>query len=390
MHSEEVLLDLVQLIYQAAADPRHWPVFLERYQTILAARNLALGYSVLDQRPSLIVATGADQADIRKYHQYTCPWLDRLIRTNWRAGGADASHHLITDPELERTACFSEFLGPRKFHYGMGAAILAVGDVPAWLVILREKARGPYSDEDLGLLRALLPHMSQALKLHGRISALEAERRGLADSLDRLPTGVLVLDAGGRVLFANRMARRIAGENDGLRIGRDGLSAALPRETAAVRRLVADAARTTNGDGAHAGGELFLSRPSLRRPLVLAVHPLPRDELFPGLPGTSAVAVFVSDPDANGESDGAVLARLYGLTPAERRLTSALLTGDDLREISDTLGISYHTARSQMKSVFGKTGTRRQAELMRLLLKLPAQASEARASTEEARPSPNG
>ena len=374
MDSEKRLLDLLPLIYQAAADSERWPAFLEQYQAILAARNIVLGYAAPDEDRALIVATGADQADIRKYHQYSCPWLDRLVQTNWRSGGADASHHLITDAELENTACFSEFLGPRQFHYGMGAAIVAVGAGPALLVILREKQKGPYEDADLAFLRALLPHLSQAFKLYGRIAALESDRRGLTDAIDLLSTGLLILDARGCVLVANRAAQQIVGKNDGLRIERDGLAAALPRETAALRRLVAGAALTTNGNGVHAGGELLLSRPSQRRPLALAISPLPQDELFPGLPGASAVAVFVSDPEANGESDGALLGRLYGLTPAESRLTTAMMSGDDLREVSGALGISYHTARAQVKSVFSKTGTRRQAELVRLLLKLPMQA----------------
>ena len=256
----------------------------------------------------------------------------------------------------------------------MGAAFQAVGAGPSLMVILREKTKGPYDRPDLELLRALLPHLSQALKLYGRIASLESSRRGLEDSLDRISTGVLLLDAGGRVLFANRAAERIASQDDGLRITRDGLATALPRESAALGRLVAAAALTTNGNGSAAGGELLLSRPSLRRPLALAVSPLPKDGFLPSLPGVPAVAVFISDPEAAGESDAALLARLYGLTPAESRVTAALMSGGDLREVSDALGISYHTGRAQMKSVFSKTGARRQAELVQLLLKLPAPA----------------
>ena len=65
-----------------------WPAFLERYQAILSARNVVLGYEAPDQERSLMVATGADQADIRGYHQYSCPWLDRLVAENYRKGAA--------------------------------------------------------------------------------------------------------------------------------------------------------------------------------------------------------------------------------------------------------------------------------------------------------------
>jgi DNA-binding CsgD family transcriptional regulator len=376
MYSEKTLLDMVTLVYDAAADFPRWTTFLERYQAILEARNVAFGYTA-PGREGMLIATGADQADIRKYHQYPCPWLERLVRSNWRSGGADASHHLITDRELENTECFSRFLGPRQFHYGLGAAIVAVGDAPATFVVLREKPKGPYSDGDLEFLRALIPHMSRALQLYGRIASLDAERRALTDALDRLATGVILLDSAGRVLFANRAARQIADQNDGLRIERDGLASTGPRETAELRALILQAAQTTKRNGFHAGGELLLARPSLRSPLALTVSPLPQEELFPGLPGAAAVAVFVSEPGAAGESDGQLLGRLYGLTAAESRLAAALMSGNDLREVSDTLGISYHTARAQAKSVFSKTGARRQAELVHLLLKLPSRADAA-------------
>jgi hypothetical protein len=213
MYSEKTVLDIVTLIYDAAADPSLWPVFLERYQALTSARKVALGYEPPGEERVVIMASGADQGDIRKYHQYPCPWLDRLLLANWRTGGADASHHLITDAELRRTECFNEFLGPRQFHYGMGAAILAMGNGPAMFVMLREQPKGPYSDDDLAFLRALLPHLSRALQLHGRLAVAEAGRRALADSLDRLSTGVLLLDAPGRVLFTNRAAHQIAMQN---------------------------------------------------------------------------------------------------------------------------------------------------------------------------------
>ncbi|MEZ5355077.1 MAG: hypothetical protein R2762_20770 [Bryobacteraceae bacterium] len=162
MYQESTLIDLVKLIYDAAADSARWPAFLGRYQEILAARNIALGYTSPDLSQSLFLATGVDMSDMERYHRYPCPWLDRLLMANWRDGGADASHHLISDSELRSTDCFNEFLGPRQFHYGMGAAIPATQEGPAVLVILRENHKGPYSDEDLHFLRTLLPHMSSA------------------------------------------------------------------------------------------------------------------------------------------------------------------------------------------------------------------------------------
>jgi DNA-binding CsgD family transcriptional regulator len=45
--------------------------------------------------------------------------------------------------------------------------------------------------------------------------------------------------------------------------------------------------------------------------------------------------------------------------------------GDTLREAAATRGISFATARSYLEQIFHRTSTRRQVELVRLLLALP-------------------
>src|SRR5262245_41309018 len=58
----------------------------------------------------------------------------------------------------------------------------------------------------------------------------------------------------------------------------------------------------------------------------------------------------------------------FGLSPAEARLVALLFAGASLRSCTQALGIKYETARSYLKSVFQKTGTHRQAELVLTVL----------------------
>jgi DNA-binding CsgD family transcriptional regulator len=68
-----------------------------------------------------------------------------------------------------------------------------------------------------------------------------------------------------------------------------------------------------------------------------------------------------------------VMRQLYRLTPSEARVADRLLDGLEIREIADRLGITLETCRFHLKRVFAKTGTPRQAELIRLMLSLPGQ-----------------
>jgi DNA-binding CsgD family transcriptional regulator len=54
----------------------------------------------------------------------------------------------------------------------------------------------------------------------------------------------------------------------------------------------------------------------------------------------------------------------FGLTPAEARLALHLVAGETLRSAEAKLSMTYETARTHLKSIFQKTGTCRQAELV--------------------------
>jgi DNA-binding CsgD family transcriptional regulator len=71
---------------------------------------------------------------------------------------------------------------------------------------------------------------------------------------------------------------------------------------------------------------------------------------------------IVADPIMNEPID--LLQRHFGLTQAEARLALHLVAGETLRSAEAKLSITYETARTHLKNIFGKTGTCRQAELV--------------------------
>lgn len=68
------------------------------------------------------------------------------------------------------------------------------------------------------------------------------------------------------------------------------------------------------------------------------------------------------------------LRTLFDLTPAEARLATLIATGNTVHAIAGHAGITYETARNQLKAVLAKTNTHRQAELVSLLARLPAKS----------------
>jgi len=80
------------------------------------------------------------------------------------------------------------------------------------------------------------------------------------------------------------------------------------------------------------------------------------------------VVMFIFESKHDNDASSADVARIFGLTKAEARLTLAITNGMTATEYSTKHGISINTAYSQIKEILAKTGTRRQAELVKLVL----------------------
>lgn len=83
----------------------------------------------------------------------------------------------------------------------------------------------------------------------------------------------------------------------------------------------------------------------------------------------SMVLVLIRDLDARLRRHGdlSAFALQYGLTRAEIMFCERLAQGDSLAETAGVLGIKVETARDRVKSIFHKTGTHRQGQLVAML-----------------------
>jgi len=100
---------------------------------------------------------------------------------------------------------------------------------------------------------------------------------------------------------------------------------------------------------------------------VLIVQALHWQASISGLRLADAV-LFLIDADKTPPTITTRLQIVFGLTPAETRLAVYLVAGKSLVEISAYLHLSRETIKSQLRSLFEKTGTHRQGELIALIL----------------------
>jgi DNA-binding CsgD family transcriptional regulator len=228
------------------------------------------------------------------------------------------------------------------------AQVARNGRRDAFLCVSKPKGAADFNGKDVATLRHLVPHLSLALGLKERLAGLEIYATDIRVALDRLEDGLLLLDARARPVFINR-------EGEVMLAAEPGLNAALAELTGARRHILRQ------------GGAFDVLRDG-RSPLRLRVAPIGAEGQASWLPDQAVAAVFLSDPDAAARRCGEALALSYALTPAETRFAVEIAKGDGRAAAARRLGISPLTARAHLSRIFEKTGTHRQAELVRLLL----------------------
>lgn len=180
----------------------------------------------------------------------------------------------------------------------------------------------------------------------------------LAEALDMLDYGLLVVDREGKVAFRNRAVARLLAESPAVRVSDGGHLTVMPATLALQVRKAIEAAAANGRIGA-------LCVPGTQgkaHSLALVFAPL----------ASTAVAVWLIDTVAVAPANAALLSALFRLSPAEAQLALRLVGGYTAEEHSRLVGVGMATVRSQLHSMFIKTGTRRQAALVTLLSRISA------------------
>lgn len=372
MHSEQSTLDLINRIYAAADDQFLWSNFLEHLAGAL--RCAATNLFVQDLRNPTGTASATFNTDPTFQHSYTAHYGKVnifLIRGQslLKPGKVWFSDELCSDAESHRTEFFNDWVLPQGHGHGLLGVVFNDGSLVGNVGAIRDRGRKHFEAEDRQLLRILMPHLQRAVELQRRINQLEKLQAGTAEALDHWTMAVFLVDESGRVLLANRSAEERLKNHDGLILEHGTLRGSTSNETVDLHTAIRESSRPKLLDGI-CQRTLSVCRASGKRPLSIFVAPSRRRELFFDAKG--AAFVFVSDPDRVDAPYSDVLQYLYGLTPAEANVAALLAEGKDVREIADEAAVRENTIRMQLKSIFDKTSTKRQSELVRLILTGPA------------------
>ncbi|MFN3076959.1 MAG: helix-turn-helix transcriptional regulator [Alphaproteobacteria bacterium] len=365
---DELLFELIGLIYDAAYDPEQWTVFLDNLGALIDGHDLVIAERDVNTGLEDVLASSRCPMEMRAF-VYDGPfgvndeWAAAQARAGLPLGVPAVTESALPTSDLIKTAFYNDFLTKFDAKHGIGFNIAQSSGKLLFSVAHRSALLGPFGERELSIYRRLIPHFARAHAISQKLLLTAAHHDTTLHALDSLTHGVVFLTHGDSVLYMNKAAEAIVALADGIALGfRGDIRLSRQDDTKRLRELIDRAARGNDG------GVLAVSRPSGRRPFSMLVAPTPRQSRMAiGLPIPMAV-LFVADPDAVSIPPIKALCTMYGIGRREAQVLQALVSGDRVEDIGEKLGIKWETVRSHIKSLLGKMGAERQSDLIRIVL----------------------
>jgi len=359
----ETLSSLIGDIYACSIDRSRWIPTLERLAGAFAACNGTI-LSHDARTVSFDYQWGTPPEWIQAYAENFAA-INPLSNIGWHAEVDEpiTALRFMTADELRRTRFHREFLAPLNWFDFIAVILEKSAARFSLMSFTRHVDQEPPGEREFALIRLIVPHVRRAVIFHGIVEREAARAADFATVFDRLETPILLFDAAGSCIETNAAARAFLSTTDALWLDGGGVKVRAGDLRAPV-------------DGSHGDAPMsFAFDQADGRHRVAHVLPLTdgfRDRM--GRQRRAVSAMFIQAVGALQPLPGEVLVRLYGLTPAETRLIVLLARDHSLGEAAATLGIARTTARTHLQRIFEKTGTRRQSQLMKLVLSTPPPA----------------
>ncbi|MGH6734563.1 MAG: helix-turn-helix transcriptional regulator [Methyloceanibacter sp.] len=363
----EALSALIGLTYDAALDSSLWPEAL-RLVAHFVPGCLANIFSqdVIDSSGTHHFSWGDDV-------HYMKLFFDRFAATNpiipplltRSPGDVVGIYDLVPEEEMKRTAMYNEYMKPQGYVDSIGCILSKSATYVAISAVIRHRRDGLVDDEARRRMGLIAPHIRRAILVGNVIQFSNVKSSTFSEVIDDFAAGVFLVDERGGLVHANASGRAMLDAAEPVKLVQDVLMVVDP-SVDHVLREVFSAAKA--GDQAVAARGIAVPLKGRTRELFLAhVLPLTSGVRLAAGSKTSVAALFVRKVRTDLSTAVDAAAQLYGLTPAEKRALRNLIELGDIADVANSLGTARSTVKKHLEHLFAKTGTRRQAELVRLI-----------------------
>lgn len=355
--------DLVNEIYEALFGMGDWTGFLSRLATVLPdGRAMLVHHDVAAGRGALHLQANVPREWQDAYNTHFSrinPWLPHAAQR--KIGVALNTSAMVTPKVLGRTEFYGDLLRQIDFREGVGITLERENGLAFALSLLGSSGEDQVVADAIAVLETIAPHLRRAFAFYRGVTS-RSPASGLTALEAQMTVGVLQIGLRGTIRAMNEAAADILAEGQGIVLDPTG-------RLTTHDRTINDALQRwwscwSPGTPASRTATWLLRRPDPRLPIRLTLLQPPRDGAQAYFVGPETF-VLIEDPERQLDRSSD-LSAFYRLTPAETRVLAGLAAGRSLTEVAADRSLSVETVRTQLKGLLAKTGTRTQADLLRL------------------------
>lgn len=369
MHDDKFLADLIGDIYDTTLDSKLWPSVLGKIAAYVGGPAASLFFKDVTSKTG---ETYYDNAFIDPHYidLYFRKYI-KLDPASTRQFFAEIDHpmataDLIPYEDFVTSRFYREWARPQGLVDFITVALDKSATGAIMFGVFRHERDGVATQDTRRRMRLLAPHMRRAISIGRLIDLSTAQAAMLADSLDGVKTALFFTDFEGRIVHANAAGHTML-SNGGVLSASKGCLMASDTDANSALQDALNAIR--NGDAAAGSKGIIIplaSRAGDR--FVASILPLTggaRQRMSTKY--AASAVVFLHRPAFDAPSPPETIAKTYKLTPAELRILLAVVEIGGGPEIAATLGLAESTVKFHIRSLFDKTGVRRQADLVKLV-----------------------
>ncbi len=356
--------DVIESIYQASIDAQHWDTALHDISDYFHSAGAGLfSQNPYSQEVSSIAFLGLKEGYLESYGEYYGHINPTFTDYSELRSGVMFTEQVFNqrrqDESFYKNTTFSnEWMNPQGYSHAAGGMLITDGNNMLHFTLLRSAQQGLYSQQELKVLGAFSNHICKAVQLSKVFERSNYRKQSAELLLANMGHGVLIVDNDKNVLEANQCALNTLEKN--------------PIFTVKQGKLVSQFSNVNQ----HFAEQLnqAIIHTQLKKEIPLRInfpnHANLQFILMPVMPALQAqlsrpaVLILLKDTAIETPLNSHYLQESYNLTASEARLTQYLAQGYELKKAAYETGVSYETARWYLKSIFEKTDTHRQIDLV--------------------------
>ncbi len=372
----KLALELVDAAYLAGAGNSQWDDFTRAFGDAFPEMlTVMAGYDRRIKSAEVFASANVSKEALIAYHDYYHKVNIYLQKAHLWKSFPDVTFwdDILTKEEILSSEFYRDFISKQGPNYEAFAGVIFREESRflAFTCNYSEKQR-KNAERATSLLRVIGPHLQRAFELHRQIEGDRIYTQMLERSFDHMKASVFLIDQNGRLHFANKRGETLLSKESVLKVKHKSLQFISQNDHNAVFEDIDVLKQYTPTRSPRL---VHLETP-LESPYVAFVSVLVDHENTAILKNKDLILLphhlllFVLDPKDRPIVKEDMVVSALDCTPSEAKVAQSLMVGLDLQEHAEKEGISYNTARRQLQSLFEKTDTSSQVDLVRRLIQI--------------------